>query len=400
MKRIVMLIAVVFVLFGMSHRAHAYSDPGYPFGYAQCRSNPISDNVYGFYKSHCTSYVAYMLNMYGVSFNNAYLQPSGDTWGNAGLWDSAAGDVVGQNIVVDDHPLPGDVAYWDTLGGTGHVAWVEKVYFNSNGDATSLDITEYNYNECVFGSRNVSVSNPDGFIHILAYNEGVTGLHYLDCYEMGDLCSNQTHQEWGWIVDRVWSNYRCTNCSGNYRSAYINTLADSVGGMGGGGESYGSHTSGSLPDFTPDFDVYHLDGHEISANCNNCQGESVQPGQVVHMRLEVETHNRDVQVGDLRNSSTQSIDGRIKCRVIGKTDWQEIPGSENNLEYDVDNLVTDNNSSVETIDYTIPNYPGSILECQAKVDDDDEVIEENESNNNSRIERFLIESYGWMLLLM
>lgn len=231
---------------------------GYPFGYVQCRSNPTLDNTYGFYKSHCTSYVAYMLNMYGVSFNNAYRQPSGDTWSHGGLWDTAAGDVVGQNIIVDNNPLPGDVAYWNSMYENdpyGHVAWVEKVYFNSNGIATDIDITEYNYNACSFGQRKISVDNPSGFIHILAYNEAVGNMYYLDCYEMSTLCPNQTQEEWKRIVQQVWNNYRCANCTGNYNIAYVNALAGAIGGMGGGygaAVDYTDSSSYGLPDFIMD----------------------------------------------------------------------------------------------------------------------------------------------------
>lgn len=108
------------------------------------------------------------------------------------------------------------------------------------------------------------------------------------------------------------------------------------------------------------------------------------------MRLEAETSNRDVEESDLFNSNSQSIDGEIFCRVRGITDWKEIPGSGNVMEFDVDNLVTDNNSSVETLNYTVPNYPGEILDCKANVDSDNEVNEESESNNNSRVESFFI----------
>lgn len=153
--------------------------------------------------------------------------------------------------------------------------------------------------------------------------------------------------------------------------------------------------SGPKPDITPDFDVFSdaARTHEISANCNDCPGKPVGVGRVIYHRLEAQVSNRDVVTSDLRNSNSQSIDGKVECRVAGHTDWQEIPGSEDELEYDVGNLDA-SGSSIETISYTVPNYPGSTLECRARVDDDDEVIEENEGNNGSRTERFPIRSYG------
>jgi hypothetical protein len=166
-------------------------------------------------------------------------------------------------------------------------------------------------------------------------------------------------------------------------------VADDTGGSVSQGPSP-TPVSGSQPDLTPDFDVFHQDGHEISSNCNNCPTENVSPGQVVAMRLETETHNRNVQTSDLRDANSQSIDGEIWCQVEGYTDWQEILGSEDELEYDVDNLVKEDGSSVETILYTVPNYPGAILACRATVDGDNEVMEEDEGNNDSRMERFLI----------
>lgn len=153
--------------------------------------------------------------------------------------------------------------------------------------------------------------------------------------------------------------------------------------------------SGSKPDITPDYDVFSdaARTHEVSANCSNCPGKPVGVGQVIYHRLEAQVSNRDVVTSDLRNGNSQSIDGKVECRVAGYTDWQEIPGSENELEYDVVNLDA-NGVSIETIPYTVPNYSGSTLECRARVDDDDEVIEENEGNNGSRTERFPIRAYG------
>lgn len=201
------------------------ADNSYPFAIPNCESCPSVD-PYGFCKSHCTSYVAFMLNSYGVNFTNSY--KSGG-WHNASSWNNAAIDV---GIKVDNHPVPGDVAFWNSLSGAGHVAWVEKVYFDPSGEATNIDITEYNYEACSYSSRKISANDPDGFIHILAYNEGVTGLFYLDSYENSS--PGQSKEEWGWILKKVWSSYRCKNgCNSNYAQSYIDTMAYNIG-MGGG----------------------------------------------------------------------------------------------------------------------------------------------------------------------
>lgn len=77
MKKIVWMFLVVFlVLFGFSFTAVAYDDHGYPYTMsAGCRQTCITD-VFGFCQNNCTSYSAYMLNNYGVLFNNTYLQRS------------------------------------------------------------------------------------------------------------------------------------------------------------------------------------------------------------------------------------------------------------------------------------------------------------------------------------
>jgi len=154
--------------------------------------------------------------------------------------------------------------------------------------------------------------------------------------------------------------------------------------------------AGPKPDITVDYDVFRDAGrdHEISANCNNCPGKPVVAGRTIYHRLEMEVKNRNVTTSDLRNAKSKSIDGKIECRVVGHTNWKEIPRSEEDLEYNIGNLKTKENTSVEVIPYVVPDYPDATLECRAYGDDDDEVREEKESNNNSRIERFLIRSFA------
>ena len=89
-------------------------------------------------------------------------------------------------------------------------------------------------------------------------------------------------------------------------------LTVSSGGQTGGDSDGDDPVSGDKPDLTPDFDVYHKDGHEISADCLTCSTEDVLPGQVVTMRFETETHNRDAESSDTRSNYSGDIDGIIK----------------------------------------------------------------------------------------
>ena len=354
-KQFVLSFVFVLMLF-LVRDAFAYNNSGYPYSDSSCRLDGPSD-PYGFRKANCTSYVAYMLNLYGVGFNNAYLQPSGDTWSNAGLWDDAAGDVV-ENIIVDDYPLPGDVAYWNTLGGTGHVAWVEKVYYDISSNPIAIDITEYNVNYCAFGQRiNLSLSgqdHPDGFIHILAYNEGVASLHYLDCYDSGNLCSNQTHEEWGWIANKAWNDYRCTSCTGNYDQAFVNSTAI---GFGGGGNESGST---SLPDFI----IKKIWLEDANGNTET----NFSPGEAMKIKIEVKNVGTDTPSGvdvDYFRSNGYNKDSNptnVGTDFINKDD---LDGGE---------------THTETKNTTAPTTLGT-YNMTAHADSGHDVDEEHESNN-------------------
>ncbi|PIP25271.1 MAG: hypothetical protein COZ27_00295 [Candidatus Moranbacteria bacterium CG_4_10_14_3_um_filter_41_65] len=143
-------LIVFFLLSLLATTVFGYSNHGYDYKVTSgCTTTILKEDAYGFYQNNCTSYVAYMLNTFGIKFMNGYL---GAHWSHGKTWDDAAGNISGENIPVDNHPLPGDVAYWNT-GDYGHVAWVEKVNFDSSGNAISVDITEYNITPCVFSQR-------------------------------------------------------------------------------------------------------------------------------------------------------------------------------------------------------------------------------------------------------
>lgn len=298
MKRLawILILSVAVVLGG---NAFAYDNHGYPYTITSgCMTSCFSDE-YGFCKNNCTSYAAFVLGIYGVDFNNTYLQPSGSTytWSNGGNWDNAAKRA---NIKVDNFPIPGDIAYWEynwtgdpnnSSDNYGHVAFVEKVNYDVNGNATGVFVSEYNWSPaCQFSNRSIGeievkindIDYPDGFIHILAYNEGVVGLHYLDCYEMGGLCSQQTENEWRMIVQKVWEEYRCmSNCGGIYGKEEISSLADYVSGFGGG-----SDAGDDSPIYNgPDANVKKV---EIDRDGNNWHHTyTLYPGETFQVRVAV-----------------------------------------------------------------------------------------------------------------
>ncbi|MCK9378562.1 MAG: CHAP domain-containing protein [Candidatus Moranbacteria bacterium] len=313
-----------------------------------------------FWKCECVSYAAYMMS--GVNFSNSY---RGASWGNGGHWNDAAGNVSGQNIVVDNYPLPGDIAYWEYnwtgdpnnhSDDYGHVAFVEKVHFNSSGNPVSVDISEYNFNNAYdYGTRNnVPVNNPSGFIHILAYEEGVTTLGYLDCYEMGDLCSNQTHEEWGRIVNKVWNDYRCTNCTSSYDVAFINTTAT---GFGGGDSSSGS---ASLPDFII---------KKIWLSDSSGKPKTVfTPGEAMQIHVEVKNDGVDTPSGievKYYRSNGYKKDSNPTTLATDFINKDDLDGGE-----------THNELKNTTAPTTLGTY-----NMTAKADSDHDVDEEHEGNN-------------------
>lgn len=113
-------------------------------------------DLWNFYSLNCTSFCAWRLNNNnGVDFHNHY---GGVQWGNAKNWDDAARQL---GIPVNNSPNVGSIACWNR-GTYGHVAWVSNVY--SDG---TIDIEEYNYGgRYQYGTRHLSASDPDDFIHI------------------------------------------------------------------------------------------------------------------------------------------------------------------------------------------------------------------------------------------
>jgi len=245
LRKIAVMLVVVCMCFGS-----VYAEDDYLYK-DTCPTDQSMDK-WSFYKCNCTSYAAYALNAYGISFNNSYRQTGGNYWSDAGKWNDAA---LRAGITVDNFPLPGDIVYWENMGNYGHVAEVVQVDYSSSTAWNKIFIKQYNGgNKHEYSEKWIYPSdNPSGFIHILAYEEGVSSLYYLDCYEQSSLCNFQTKEEWKMIADRVWNNYRCAHCQSNYNSQYISAIANNFIGKGGGPGTTTStkenDNSTDLPDF-------------------------------------------------------------------------------------------------------------------------------------------------------
>ena len=299
----------------------AYNDPGYPYKttsgcVASCYPENKVGYQYGFCQNNCTSYVAYMLNkFYGVAFNNNY---GGVRWGNGGNWGNVASSI---GIKVDKFPLPGDVAYWkynwtgdpaNNKDNYGHVAVVEKVYYGSNGNPTHVDVTEYNYKyECGFGERlKIPIGDISGFIHILAYNEGVEGMFYLDCYEMSSLCPfKQTKDEWKNILKKVWENYRCTDCNSIYSDNQISSIMQLVGGFGGGGSPPSSQSPADITIRSFEIKQPNINNYQHSIGVTMEYGSSISIVGELKVKNKGETEAKNVD-SDYRVEDKKDFDSQ------------------------------------------------------------------------------------------
>ena len=144
------------------------SGDDYPYSGTSAGVYIVDD--WNFYRGECTSFCAWRLNHNnGIAFHNWM---GGIRWGNANTWDDAARNL---GYTVNNTPAVGSIAYWEgTSGSTGHVAWVSSVY------SSTVDIEEYNYGWVVingeyhgnhrYNSRNISITNPSGYIHIKDIN--------------------------------------------------------------------------------------------------------------------------------------------------------------------------------------------------------------------------------------
>lgn len=138
--------------------------------------------------------------------------------------------------------------------------------------------------------------------------------------------------------------------------------------------------SGKRADLRPDFDIYDTDGHEISSNCNDCSGKVMDVGQQVRPKLWVQVNNNADAGKWKRKSSSDTIEGPVWWRIEGKTNWTLLGSG----EYTIGKLDKGDKRS-ETHEFTIPNYPGDIIQWKACVDGDDEIYEEKEKSSARKI---------------
>jgi surface antigen len=120
---------------------------------------------WGFYQGQCTSWAAYRLNqLTGAGFTNTYKLPTGQRWGDALHWATAAHTA---GLTVNSTPAAGSIAWYSS----DHVAVVEQV-----NSPTSIVISEMNvdYHDgfavhtVTAGSGGTSAGSgwPTQFIHV------------------------------------------------------------------------------------------------------------------------------------------------------------------------------------------------------------------------------------------
>lgn len=153
MRRCSLKKSVLFLaLFVPFLAVHAAVDNGYEVSNNIAGTCPVNKDVqpdaWGFAACNCTSYVAYRLNLNNVRLNgNGVLFKNdwtgGVHFGYAYHWNDAAADV---GIREDSYPAIGAVAHWEKAGGTGHVAYVQRLYTSeTDGRLTRIDVVEYNW---------------------------------------------------------------------------------------------------------------------------------------------------------------------------------------------------------------------------------------------------------------
>ena len=259
LKKIVVLLAVACMCFGNAYANYPYENicPGGGqdvdnFDNLFCGDDGcFYKDRWNFAQCECVSYAAYRMDdeldaLAGIHFDNSY---HGQHWGNGYHWDDAA---RAAGIKVDNIPIPGDIAYWNS-GNTpatsyGHVAFVERVEYDSDMKWTRIYISEYNgtnghrYSTRSFTPNDTGwLNNPSGYIHILAHQECATS-YYFNRMDASWSFPEQTEEEWEKIFLLVWDKYKegggsCDNSSQIAFQQLWDAYGGLPGGFGGGGSS-------------------------------------------------------------------------------------------------------------------------------------------------------------------
>lgn len=158
--------------------AHAAVDSGYEADNGVpgiCPDHKDEPDGYGgFGACNCTSYVAYRLRLNDVRLDGELFVNW--NWGNTSIhWSDAKywndGNTAGTaGIRIDKYPAVGAVAHWKESAGTGHVAYVQRLYTSeTDGRLTKIDLVEYNWPaDRKYHSRSISVGEsgqPERFLH-------------------------------------------------------------------------------------------------------------------------------------------------------------------------------------------------------------------------------------------
>jgi len=139
--------------------------------------NYLATTTKQYAENNCTSYVAWRVSDY---YKNSYFPGN---LGNANTWDNLSKNLYHWKTEKD--PSVGDIAQTDAYG-KGHVAFVEGVEKDSNGNVVSIDISEYNWGrDEKYGERfHVSPSSFTSYIRPYTYDpssgntgQGGTALH-------------------------------------------------------------------------------------------------------------------------------------------------------------------------------------------------------------------------------
>ncbi len=360
MKKMIPAIVVLFGIFVVLASNVSAGDT-YPEKWkrSDCKNCPAGCGN-GFCQSHCTSYAAWKLNELSVPFNNGYC---GQHWGNAIDWKSVAEKA---NIPVDGTPFPGDVAWFSY----GHVAFVEKVEFNSDGSVKNYTISEYNYKPCAYSAHTFlpnESGRPSAFIHIPMYDWGAMG--YLDCLEMGGLCGDifagVSSTERAWLIKNLQA-YGYLNNSTQQKVAWNARFGTGGGGQGGGTSP---SPSSSLPEL-------HIKGVNISDDRDgDHRKESYFP--IEKFYILAEAASAGVEPGK---------DATLGCYLF-QGDNREKVGEETIKHEHLKKGMT------HTERFELKNIKPGVYQVKVRIDNEKKIKESNENNNWSTPVKLVIKAW-------
>ena len=372
MKRIRFLILAL--VFSLLFCQHVFAETNAEYEAAKGYSTSCPDvgevpDSWNFFTCNCTSYVAWRLNKdwddipyNDIDFVNQYRADderfSADRWSHARYWGHRAREI---GIDVNSTPKVGAVGWRDSgeYGATeeGHVFFVEDV----NSDGSKIKISEYN------GSNGTHTYYESGEEDWIDASE-VSGYIHFTCshieYLKNTLVPGSLEY---WEVVHYQQECRDTG------------LCDS----GGGGGTNPVPVPGTRADLYPDYDIKR-NGSEISANCEDCMGDPVNPGEELEFKGQIKVANDDA--GNWKRDglgSVEKVEGTFFWKIPGYQDsWQEFCTE----EYSISKL--DKGATIQgTCLWNVPNLSGGsyVLHTAFCPDRDDVIWEEDETENRDQI---------------